>query len=150
MTKKKEHPGLRILLIVTTLSELWGFFGLYCGVYYHALTRAETALKSSVSLNVTRSDWLTSFEPTAPSSLGYIFYPGGKVESKAYAPFCHALSEKGNPTYLVTMPYNLAFFNLNAATSVIENHPNVTSWVLVGHSLGVRWPGVTPLRILTD
>ena len=136
MRKKKKHSGLIVLLIATSLSELWGIFGLYCGVYYHALPRADDALKSSASIKVRRADWLTSFEPAAPSSLGYIFYPGGKVESKAYAPFCRALSEKGNPTYLVTMPYNLAFFDLDRATALIEGHPNVASWVLLGHSLG--------------
>lgn len=141
MRKKKKHSGLIVLLIATSLSELWGIFGLYCGVYYHALPRADDALKSSASIKVRRADWLTSFEPAAPSSLGYIFYPGGKVESKAYAPFCRALSEKGNPTYLVTMPYNLAFFDLDRATALIEGHPNVASWVLLGHSLGGAMAG---------
>lgn len=141
MAKKNGHPGLIVFLAIASLSELWGIFGLYCSVYYHALPRAEDALKSSASIKVRCADWLTSFEPTVPSSLGYIFYPGGKVESKAYAPFCRALSEKGNPTYLVTMPYNLAFFDLNRATSLIEEHPNVTSWVLLGHSLGGAMAG---------
>jgi dienelactone hydrolase len=139
--KKKKRPALILLITITSLSELWGIFGLYCADYYHALPEAEEALTSDKSIAVGKEDWLTSFEPVTPSKLGYIFYPGGKVESQAYAPFCHALAEKGNPTYLVTMPYNLAFFNLNAASGIIEAHPGVTSWVLVGHSLGGAMAG---------
>jgi dienelactone hydrolase len=139
--KKKRRPAILILIVIASLSELWGIFGLYCAVYYHALPSAEEALKSEANLTVKKEEWLTSFEPTSSADLSYIFYPGGKVESKAYAPFCHALAAKGNPTNLVTMPYNLAFFNLSAATGIIDAHPNVTSWVLVGHSLGGAMAG---------
>jgi hypothetical protein len=35
--KKKKRPALILLITITSLSELWGIFGLYCADYYHAL-----------------------------------------------------------------------------------------------------------------
>jgi dienelactone hydrolase len=141
MAKKKHRAAINLLITITTLSTLWGCFGFYCADYYRALSEADDALISATNLAVTKGDWLTAFEPSSKKSLGYIFYPGGKVESKAYAPFCRALSEKGNPTYLVTMPYNLAFFHSDAANGIIAAHPEVSSWVLIGHSLGGAMAG---------
>lgn len=34
------------------------------------------------------------------------------------------------------MPFNLAVFNKNAASKIINNNKEITSWYLAGHSLG--------------
>ncbi|MGZ7158957.1 MAG: alpha/beta hydrolase, partial [Methanobacterium sp.] len=34
------------------------------------------------------------------------------------------------------MPFNLAFFGMNKADDVIAQHPEINSWVMMGHSLG--------------
>ncbi len=34
------------------------------------------------------------------------------------------------------MPFNLAFFGTNKADNVLTNHPEITPWVIAGHSLG--------------
>ena len=64
-----------------------------------------------------------------------IFYPGGKVESTAYAPLLHALAEAGIDTFLVDMPFHLAFFGMNRAGDLIGKY-DYENWYICGHSLG--------------
>lgn len=65
-----------------------------------------------------------------------IFYPGGKVDPAAYGDICTQLSDHGVPVIVAKMPFNLAIFNGNAATSIVKDYPNVENWILGGHSLG--------------
>lgn len=71
---------------------------------------------------------------------GILFYPGGKVEYTAYLPMLEQLREAGYDVVLIKMPFNLAFFDMNAGEKVLsdmsEELPNVTKWYAMGHSLG--------------
>lgn len=65
------------------------------------------------------------------------FYPGGKVEYKAYAPILSTLSsEAGITSVLVKMPFNLAEFNVNGADWKQALFPEISNWYIGGHSLG--------------
>ena len=68
--------------------------------------------------------------------MGFIFYPGGKVEHTAYAPLMRACAERGVLCVLIRMPFNLAVFNINGADGIPEQFPEVAHWYLGGHSLG--------------
>ncbi len=70
------------------------------------------------------------------SQIGFIFYPGGKVDHRAYEPLLLACADKGILCVLIKMPFNMAFFDANAADRVFENFPNVEKWYIGGHSLG--------------
>lgn len=67
---------------------------------------------------------------------GFIFYPGGRVDYRAYAPVLRMIAEKGYFVALVPAPLNLAFFDVNAAAPVLALHPEIQNWVVSGHSLG--------------
>lgn len=67
---------------------------------------------------------------------GLIFYPGGKVESKAYLPLMKELVEKGLCCVVVKMPCNLAFLDMNAGNKVRNQLTTVKNWYIAGHSLG--------------
>ena len=67
---------------------------------------------------------------------GFIFYPGGRVDYRAYAPVLHQIAERGYFVALVPMPLNLAFFNANAASQVMELYPEIAHWFVGGHSVG--------------
>ena len=100
------------------------------------MAEAESALASDAAVLVRREPWL-SFEPTeATVSSGFIFYPGGRVAPEAYAPLARALAEKGVLAVIVPMPLNLAVLNPDAAAAVIAAYPQVSAWVIGGHSLG--------------
>lgn len=65
-----------------------------------------------------------------------MFYPGAKVEYTAYAPLMRDLAARGYLAVAVEMPFNFAFFGINAADEVREAFPQVSEWWVGGHSLG--------------
>ena len=66
---------------------------------------------------------------------GFIFYPGAKVEEKAYEPILNQIKEEVC-CILVKMPFHLAVLNPDAAKEVIEDIPQIQKWYVGGHSLG--------------
>ena len=67
---------------------------------------------------------------------GFIFYPGGKVDYRAYAPVLKLISAKGYFVVLLPVPLNLAMFDINAAARVQAAYPEIQNWFVGGHSLG--------------
>jgi pimeloyl-ACP methyl ester carboxylesterase len=70
------------------------------------------------------------------STVGLIFYPGGKVEAPAYARLMVDLQNNGINAFLVSMPFNLAVLDADKAQEVIALNPQIDTWILAGHSLG--------------
>jgi hypothetical protein len=82
------------------------------------------------------SNW-TVFQPQAGQpSVGLIFYPGGRVDYRSYAPLLSLIAAKGYEVVLVPMPLNLAIFGVEKAGDVIAAFPQVKVWAVGGHSLG--------------
>lgn len=99
----------------------------------------QLALDSLVSdNNVTVSvDGNITFTPKNKEvTKGFILYPGAKVDAKAYAPLCKKIAESGYEVVIVDMPLNFAMLGANKAEQVINEHKNIKSWVIGGHSLG--------------
>ena len=67
---------------------------------------------------------------------GLIFYPGGLVDHRAYAPLMQALSDRGVLCLLTEMPLDLAVLDMNAADGLAALFPDVDMWMIGGHSLG--------------
>ena len=68
----------------------------------------------------------------------FIFYPGGAVDVRAYAPPLRAIAEAGYLCFLVKMPMDLAPFGVNRANDIIgsSDYPEITKWAIGGHSVG--------------
>ncbi len=101
---------------------------------------SETALDALVSdsfVSVTTGNRLIVFAPvgTTPET-GLIFYPGGLVDFRAYAPVLRRIASQGYSVFTPAMPLNLAFLDSNAADKIISEHPEIMHWVIGGHSLG--------------
>lgn len=97
---------------------------------------ALAALVSDEEVTVTQNEW-TTFVPTGKNpDTGLIFYPGGRVDPRAYAPAAREMAKAGYQVTIVPMPLNLAVFNPNAADDVMAAYPGVSNWAVAGHSLG--------------
>lgn len=123
---------------------LGGFLLLFvaaCGLYlttgsYSANEDAVTALASAETYTIQAyDDGITAFVPAEPIA-GLIFYPGGKVEAQAYAPLMAAFARENVLCVLLSMPFDLAVFDINAPDGVQEQFPEIDHWYLAGHSLG--------------
>ncbi|CAN7216126.1 alpha/beta fold hydrolase [Paenibacillus sp. LjRoot153] len=125
----------------TTLISLFSLFLIlavafliYASNYYHAVDVSKDALVNEKT--ITTDGKLTILSPSTPSETGFIFYPGGKVEHIAYVPMLEKLRQNGITCVLIDMPFNLAFFNSNAADNVFGKLPEIKNWYIGGHSLG--------------
>jgi hypothetical protein len=97
---------------------------------------ALTAIESDSLVDVNQDHWLT-FEPAMGDvDTGFIFYPGGRVDYRSYAPLARRIASEGYLVIIVPMPLNLAVFSPGRAEEVIEAYPEIERWVIGGHSLG--------------
>lgn len=134
MTRLAKLALLIALLLVLALAG---------GVLYWNLStlqpapEALAALQSDAEVRVAQSDGLVVFQPAAGNAAtGFIFYPGGGVDHRAYAPALRLVAGQGYLVALAHMPLNLAFFDANAADAVIAQYPEIQHWAVGGHSLG--------------
>ena len=104
---------------------------------YPASDLALQALQSDGQVTVKQIDGVITFEPVnTQASIGFVFYPGGGVDYRAYAPMLRLIAVRGYFVALVSVPLNLAFFSTNAAADVMAHFPEIDVWVVGGHSLG--------------
>ncbi len=66
------------------------------------------------------------------SNIGFIFYPGAKVESESYS----YLSNLNANVYIARFPFEMAMFDYKIADKIILDNPDIDSWYIGGHSLG--------------
>jgi hypothetical protein len=97
---------------------------------------ALAALQSDSNVTVTTDNFITFKPANLQPTTGFIFYPGGRVDARSYAAPLHAIAAQGYLVVLVPVRLNLAFFDINAAEPVFAAHPEITRWVVGGHSLG--------------
>lgn len=98
---------------------------------------ALQALKSDKMVSVSQEEGFVTFVPAGETPrAGFIFYPGGRVDHRAYAPLLREIAARGYFVALLDVRLNLAFFDINAADEVISKHPEVEHWAVGGHSLG--------------
>jgi dienelactone hydrolase len=129
---------LRRLLVVLVLILVLGGAGFvaWASATPAPMPEAIAALQSDQQVQVDTERWLT-FTPLAVAPrTGFIFYPGGKVDPRSYAPAAKAIAQQGFLVVIVPMPLNLAVFGAGRASDVIAAHPDTTNWVVGGHSLG--------------
>lgn len=124
----KKH-ALRLLLIFALLIGIASFA--YLNDYSKADAQALAVLSDET---IVYENKVYDFWTSADTAL--IFYPGGKVEAEAYAILLKGIQEAGIRVFLVEMPFNLAVFDANAATKIIEANPMIEHWYIGGHSLG--------------
>jgi dienelactone hydrolase len=100
------------------------------------MPEALAAMEQSNDVQVKVDRWVV-FEPLEENiDIGVIIYPGGRVEPRSYAPMARELAENGYLAVITPMPFNLAIFGWQSAGEVAKEFPEITTWVVAGHSLG--------------
>lgn len=129
MRKKKKIVKIIIFVILAIFTMTFTAFGIYVSDYYHA---EEYEVKNN---NIIEKEHYIIYG-NVDSKKGFIFYPGAKVEAKAYEPILSKIGEEGICCVLVKMPFHLAVLKRDAAKEVIEDIPQIQEWYIGGHSLG--------------
>lgn len=99
---------------------------------------ALQALDSDSQVYVSPENGWVIFFPAENRQMdtGFIFYPGGRVDYRAYAPVLRQIAAKGYFVVLLPVPLNMAMFDVNAGARVHAAYPDIQNWFVGGHSLG--------------
>jgi predicted esterase len=129
---------LRVMLIILAcLALLAIIFVAWASSAQEPGTAAQNALHSSPEVKVEiSSQWITFYPTAKEPQTGFIFYPGGRVDYRSYAPALRLIAEQGYLVVLPSMTLNLAIFNSDKAAAVLAAYPNINHWAIGGHSLG--------------
>ena len=129
----KKVQKLTIILFMLLFSGSISFVG---WATFNAQEATEPAITVLSQNNVQLKDGLLVFHPTSTTSRGLIYYPGGLVDPEAYAVTAQGITDEGYLVIIPKMPLNLAFLGINRADEIQLRYPEITSWVIGGHSLG--------------
>lgn len=127
---------LLISIISITIILIIAFL-IYTSSYYHAGNKAYFYLNGAASTltHIENTDSYIVIAPPEPK-VGFIFYPGAKVEASSYVPLMVELANADIQCIILKMPFNLAFFDINGADGIQELYPDINKWFIGGHSLG--------------
>jgi hypothetical protein len=87
------------------------------------LPEALEALKSDSMVQVVQKPWLVFRPVQTEVSVGFIFYPGGRIDPRSYAPLMHEIASAGYLVVVPKMPFNIAAFHPNSADLSDYNLP---------------------------
>jgi hypothetical protein len=130
-TFKRLLVGLIALIVLAGLG-----FIVWAETPYPAAPEALFAIESDSNVTVMVDDYI-AFAPTSTKpSTGLVFYPGGRVDYRAYAAPLRRIAEQGYLVILLPVRLNLAFFDVGAADRPLSAFPGIENWAVGGHSLG--------------
>jgi hypothetical protein len=123
---------------------IWAFIStLWLANSYRTRGVADDVLQTSPTVSVVDGATTLEFKPTSSDAKsGLIFICGSGVAAYAYAPMLRPIAEAGYPVFIVKLPFRFAPLEsqkqtaVECALSVIGSHPEISQWVLSGHSLG--------------
>lgn len=134
-SQKRKFRWLWIGLGVVLLAALvWGYS--WASYARPPLDDALAALESDSEVQVENDPWLIFTPKDAEPTVGLIFYPGGRVDPRGYAPLLREIAEEGYLVVVPSMPLNMAIFNPGAAEEIISHFSKIDRWAIAGHSVG--------------
>ncbi|MFC7228766.1 alpha/beta hydrolase [Salinirubellus salinus] len=133
-----------LALVAGTLVAILVLAGVAFSVYFGVLglqapPGVEEAVRAdpNVTVETAYGGYVVHDADPGAETLGIVFYPGGRVAPDAYLPSAAAIATRANATVFVPgMPLNLAVFDPSRADAVVAGEPQISRWVVGGHSLG--------------
>lgn len=130
----RKKTAIVLITAFVILAALFAVCTVYVSNYYEADLNAIESFMPNMTTEIYKNDYISI--GNSNSEIGFVFYPGGKVEYTSYLPLMRALAEKGIFCVLYDMPFNLAVLGINSADGISELYPSVEKWYIGGHSLG--------------
>ena len=132
--RRNRKKGIPVVLIAVFLICFIAV-SLYLNTYYRAdMTAIQTIIGTPTEFHTLPGG--TRVTGDENSTVGFIFYPGGKVEAYSYLPLLMECSRNGIFCAMPEMPFHLAVFDIHAAEEIRETYPDIDRWYIGGHSLG--------------
>lgn len=122
------------ILILLIIGVIWGIS--WATYARPPLQDALAALNSDNLVEVTDEPWLTFTPKAQPPTTALIFYPGGRVDPRAYSSLLHTIAAEGYLVVVPSFPINMAVFDANEGDEIIAHYPEIEHWAIAGHSVG--------------
>jgi len=105
---------------------------------YKADPVAQASALNDPHVAISEHDGFLVIRPSAaPSAIGLLFYPGLRIEPKAYLSKLAALSSKARVNIVIGRPrLNIAAFSIAQADDMRAQLAGIEQWYVGGHSLG--------------
>lgn len=104
---------------------------------FPAVEPALSSMQSTSTVVVEESPTsITMLPGLDPSPVGVFFQPGARVDARAYAAVLRPLADAGFTVVIAKQPLGIGFLAPWAFESARDANPDVTRWVVAGHSLG--------------
>ena len=138
LSARASGRGWRRALTVVLLVGAVAWLGVMAWLRpFNAVEPALAAMVSDDAVTVTESATEIVMTPSgAASSTGVLFQPGAKVEGRAYAAILRPLAAAGHTVVIPKQPLGIAFLSTGAFAGARAANPQITRWVVGGHSLG--------------
>jgi hypothetical protein len=119
---------IAVLALVAALAWLSPFA-------YQPGQAAEAGPTSDLTITETNST-ITMSPEGARATKGLVFYPGARVDARAYQDILAPAVDAGNLVVILKEPLGLSLLDGNQARGAMADNPAITTWAVGGHSLG--------------
>ena len=93
-------------------------------------------ITGTVRTTTTEDATTITLAPQGPASAGLVFYPGARVDARAYQDILGPVANAGYLVVILKVPLGISLLDTGQAREAMDRHPGVTSWAVGGHSLG--------------
>ena len=138
LRRRRDPHGWRTVLWALGMLSAIGWLGMM--IYLKPFPATEpslAAMQSDAAVTVTETPAAIVMTPTgAAPTTGVLFQPGARVDARAYAGLMRPVAEQGELVVIPKQPLGVGLLATGALDTARAAHPEVTSWVVGGHSLG--------------
>ena len=136
---RTRHRGWRLfgrIVVAVLVVALVGFLAWIRP--FPAGPNAIAALSNDAAVTITDSPTTIELRPitTATPTVGLVFSPGARVDSRAYVELLLPAAAAGYLVVVLKEPFGLAIFRPGQSGGAIGDHPEIENWAVGGHSLG--------------
>ncbi|KAB1188520.1 MULTISPECIES: alpha/beta hydrolase [Haloferax] len=126
------------VVVFVVFIVLGGGAALYFSVPYHGTPSSVQEVVDDPQVSVETTDGVHVLSPVnADSTVGLVFYPGGRVAPDAYySTFAPVVKQTNVTVFIPEMPLNTALLDTDAAATIQRRNPAIQTWFVGGHSLG--------------
>ncbi|MCD8324115.1 MAG: alpha/beta hydrolase, partial [Clostridiales bacterium] len=68
--------------------------------------------------------------------IGFLIFTGAQTDEPAYAYIAHLLHREAYPVVIPKQMFQMSAFGTKHGMEIMDSHPEIEKWILVGHSLG--------------
>jgi hypothetical protein len=127
------HLGWSLLAIVARLSDAQPLF--YTAQRPEAFDATATGVNGVDAFHVDDAYWAW-IPQTNARNVGLIYYTHLFYDERAYSRIMQKMAEAKYPSFLLDIPWSMAFLTPFRGDLVLRDYPEIEHWVVAGHAVG--------------